>query len=106
MRNFLLLLLLERLAVKSHNDIETSNEGAFYSKAFPFIEAAVAFAVLTFNDKFLHRPENDQRTPNLSQKLTRLAQNLPHFAFLSILSAAMFSEKSQKHCADIPELHM
>lgn len=75
-------------------------------KSFYSLKLQWLYTALTFNDKFLHRPENDQRTPNLSEKLTILAQNLPHLEFFFIFNTAIFPEKSQKHRADIPELHM
>lgn len=78
----------------------------FIQKSFYSLKLQWLYAALTFNDKFLHSPENDQRTPYLSQKLTRLAQNLPHLEFLSVFDTAIFAEKSQEDCADIPELHM
>lgn len=41
-----------------------------------------------------------------SHKLTILAQNLPHLGFPSIFNTTVSPEKSQKHCVDVPELHM
>lgn len=53
------------------------------------------FTALAFNDKFLHRRENDQSTSNLSQKLTMIAHTYPILSFSPSLTPPFFRKNAR-----------
>ena len=101
MKNFLDLPLLQLSKGTMTPRLQTMER--FIQEVFLFIETLVA----------LHSPNLQWQIPSHTWKWSKDSEplweadtNLPHLEFLFILYAAVPPEKSQKHSADIPELHM
>ena len=63
-----------------------------FKKSFYSLKLWWLYTALTFSDKFLHTPENDQRTLNLSEKLT---QTYPILSFSSFFTPPFLRKKAR-----------
>lgn len=80
-------------AVKRHNDTrDFKRRSVLFRKSFCSLKLWWLYTALTFNDKFLHTPENDQRTLNLSEKPT---QTYPILSFSSLFTPPLLRKKAR-----------